>query len=399
MASNDRDGVVFAQPTTNGERNAIAAKCCAALKMTIPTVVDEVDDRVGHLYSGMPDRLYLIDRHGHVAYKGGRGPFGFKPAEMEQQIAMLLAEEAPTGGHFPQPDTKTAYAKLPKVEAGKTPPLPTWARITASTLPRTTANMLELDDLHRTQSPLDPKLRAMARWVVAEANRCPGPQATALADLRQAGATSDEITALVGNRTSLPASTQRVLTTVKTLTLHAYKVTDEQMAALRQDLGDAKLVALVQLVAYGNFHDRLLHSLGCAMQADAITGLRFQRPWEGGTVADRPALPNRMDDKLAHVADPEWRAIDFKALQNSLESQRGRDARVSVPSFDDVKQYLPKDAKPLRIQWSLVCLGHSPILARPWTMGMRLFAEESKQDRVFEELLFWVITRENQCFY
>lgn len=60
--------------------------------MTIPLVVDEIDDRVGHAYSGMPDRLYLIDRDGKVAYKGGRGPFGFKPGELEQQIAMMLAE-------------------------------------------------------------------------------------------------------------------------------------------------------------------------------------------------------------------------------------------------------------------------------------------------------------------
>jgi hypothetical protein len=106
-----------------------------------------------------------------------------------------------------------------------------------------------------------------------------------------------------------------------------------------------------------------------------------------------------MDTTLEKIADPAWRAIDFKTLQKSMESQRGREARVSVPTFEDVKQYMPKDAKPLRIKWSLVCMGHSPELARPWTFGMRLFAEESKQDRVFEELLFWVITRENQCFY
>jgi hypothetical protein len=41
----------------------------------------------------MPDRLYLIDRTGRVAYKGGRGPFGFKPPELGQAIAMLLLEE------------------------------------------------------------------------------------------------------------------------------------------------------------------------------------------------------------------------------------------------------------------------------------------------------------------
>jgi hypothetical protein len=94
MKSNDRDGVVFAQPKTLVERTKVASACCSALKMTMPLVVDELDDRVGHAYSGMPDRLYLIDREGRVAYKGGRGPFGFKPGELDQAIALLLLDEA-----------------------------------------------------------------------------------------------------------------------------------------------------------------------------------------------------------------------------------------------------------------------------------------------------------------
>ncbi len=52
-----------------------------------------MDDRVGHAYSGMPDRLYLIDRGGRVAYKGGRGPFGFKSGELEQALVMLLLDQ------------------------------------------------------------------------------------------------------------------------------------------------------------------------------------------------------------------------------------------------------------------------------------------------------------------
>ena len=86
-------GVIFAQPRTTKERVTVAVKCCSSLKMTMPLLVDEMDDRVGHAYSGMPDRLYVIDRAGKVAYKGGRGPFGFKPGEMEQSLIMTLLEE------------------------------------------------------------------------------------------------------------------------------------------------------------------------------------------------------------------------------------------------------------------------------------------------------------------
>ena len=57
-------------------------------------MVDEMDDRVGHAYSGMPDRLYVLDADGRVAYKGGRGPFAFKVGEMEQSLVMLLLDEA-----------------------------------------------------------------------------------------------------------------------------------------------------------------------------------------------------------------------------------------------------------------------------------------------------------------
>lgn len=59
----------------------------------MPLLVDELDDRVGHAYSGMPDRLYLIGKDGRVMYKGGRGPFGFQPAEMEQSLLLCLLEE------------------------------------------------------------------------------------------------------------------------------------------------------------------------------------------------------------------------------------------------------------------------------------------------------------------
>ena len=102
MPSNDKDVVKFAQPTTYAERCKVAAECCGALKMSVPLVVDGIDDAVGHAYSGMPDRLYLIDRAGKVAYKGGRGPFGFKPAELGQAVAMLLLDEQTTKPKKPE---------------------------------------------------------------------------------------------------------------------------------------------------------------------------------------------------------------------------------------------------------------------------------------------------------
>lgn len=58
--------------------------------MSMPVLVDEIDDRVGHRYSGMPDRLYVLGQDGRILYKGGRGPFGFKAGEMEQALILML---------------------------------------------------------------------------------------------------------------------------------------------------------------------------------------------------------------------------------------------------------------------------------------------------------------------
>ena len=70
-------------------------------------LVDTIDDAVGARYSGMPSRLYLIDREGKVAYKSGRGPFGFKPAELEQSLVA-----APPPSRI-EPEAKTSTDAAP----------------------------------------------------------------------------------------------------------------------------------------------------------------------------------------------------------------------------------------------------------------------------------------------
>jgi thiol-disulfide isomerase/thioredoxin len=94
MESNARVGVAVSQPKTYDERTAVANQCHQLLKPTMPLLVDEINDPVGNAYSGMPARLYVIDKNGKVAYKGGRGPFGFKAGEMEQALVMTLLDDS-----------------------------------------------------------------------------------------------------------------------------------------------------------------------------------------------------------------------------------------------------------------------------------------------------------------
>ena len=94
MSDNVRAGIKLEQPKTIEQRNLVATRCCTSLGLTMPLLVDTIDDRVNRAYSGFPDRLDLVDRAGRVAYKGGRGPFGYKPRELEQTLIMLLIDEA-----------------------------------------------------------------------------------------------------------------------------------------------------------------------------------------------------------------------------------------------------------------------------------------------------------------
>jgi hypothetical protein len=101
MESNDRFGVKAEQPKSYGERVEIAQRCGRLLDLGFPMLVDTIDDLVGARYSGMPGRLYLIDRDGKVAFKSGRGPYLFKPAELEQSLVMLLQEGMVQGNPGP----------------------------------------------------------------------------------------------------------------------------------------------------------------------------------------------------------------------------------------------------------------------------------------------------------
>lgn len=96
-ATNAKAGLLIAQPTTLDERCQLADRCAKDLHIDTPFVVDGLDNRVGQAYGGWPDRLYLIDVNGQVAYQGGPGPFAFNPREMEQSLLLLLLERKDLG--------------------------------------------------------------------------------------------------------------------------------------------------------------------------------------------------------------------------------------------------------------------------------------------------------------
>jgi hypothetical protein len=90
MASNERQNVVFQSPKSIGERTNIAESCVRNLRIEIPALLDNFQNTTEVAYTGWPDRLYVIDKDGRVAYKSPPGPFGFDPVPMEAALKKVL---------------------------------------------------------------------------------------------------------------------------------------------------------------------------------------------------------------------------------------------------------------------------------------------------------------------
>jgi hypothetical protein len=264
--------------------------------------------------------------------------------------------------------------------------------------------MLELDYLHRVRSPLDPILRGKMRLVAAQANGCGYTQAQAVADLARAGLDVEEARKLSGAFSSLHGNERDLMSFARKMTVDASSVTDGEMAALIKEHGEAKVVAMVQLLAYASFQDRLLLSLGLASdEASPPLEVRFAR--KKGDIPQ--ALRKEPQEKnvgaeLFATLSPEWSALNYADLKGRLEKQKERASRIRVPEPEAVRKLIPQDLapkKPLRIRWSLVCMGYQPELAAGWSACTRAFRSEAKRDRVLEESIFWVVTRTLHCFY
>jgi iodothyronine deiodinase-like protein len=100
-ASNERDNVLLRSPRTEADRFENASQCVRKLGVRIPALIDGMDDKTEHVYTGWPERLYVIAPGGRIVYKSEAGPYGFSPKVMEVQLRRVLqpdmtAAKAPT---------------------------------------------------------------------------------------------------------------------------------------------------------------------------------------------------------------------------------------------------------------------------------------------------------------
>jgi hypothetical protein len=93
VEANERDVVLFTQPQSFDERVSIAQSCSLRLDLSIPTLIDDMENSTDQMYYARPDRLYLVGRNGRVAYRGAPGPWGFVAAELEKAIQNYLERD------------------------------------------------------------------------------------------------------------------------------------------------------------------------------------------------------------------------------------------------------------------------------------------------------------------
>lgn len=112
---NEAAGIFIREHRTFEERRVAARTCMDALDLTLPALLDEMDDSVCSAYAAWPDRIYIVDVDGNIAYKGGPGPAGFRVHEAAAALAGTLdpAEDTPA--------SLVARAWLPRLRALRGP--------------------------------------------------------------------------------------------------------------------------------------------------------------------------------------------------------------------------------------------------------------------------------------
>jgi alkylhydroperoxidase family enzyme len=147
---------------------------------------------------------------------------------------VAVANNNLTAMGWPAPlENDECWGKLPVPKSGQGQPLPTWARMLAREMPKTTAAFLELDRAQRTAGPVPAKLRAAMRWVSAQANRCDYAMESARGDGTAAGMSETEWAGLEsGTYSGWSANDQAALRFAHAMAVDSAGFIDEDFASL-----------------------------------------------------------------------------------------------------------------------------------------------------------------------
>ena len=90
LQANLDEDVLLANHETVEDRFAAAREGVARLGLTMPVLVDGMDDAVSNAFAAWPERIYVVDADARIAYIGGPGPFEFDPEAAASMLDELV---------------------------------------------------------------------------------------------------------------------------------------------------------------------------------------------------------------------------------------------------------------------------------------------------------------------
>ncbi len=90
-----------------GERCAVADSLVKDKKLTIPFIIDKMDNKTNEAYSAWPDRVFVVRSDGRLAVAGNRGPWGFAPAIEEAEEWLAAFKKTGAEPKLAESDEKT----------------------------------------------------------------------------------------------------------------------------------------------------------------------------------------------------------------------------------------------------------------------------------------------------
>ncbi len=90
----EAQAIRYTQPKTADERAVVAKVCMQRYNFSFPMVLDHMSNEVVEQYFAMPDRLYVIDKNGIVAWKCGLGPHYFDANGFEEAVKAIASTAA-----------------------------------------------------------------------------------------------------------------------------------------------------------------------------------------------------------------------------------------------------------------------------------------------------------------
>ena len=90
MQANEDEKVLLHQHATLEDRVGAARQGVERMQLTLPLLVDGMDDAVSETFAAWPERIYIIRADRLIGYQGGPGPWGFDPDEATTALEELL---------------------------------------------------------------------------------------------------------------------------------------------------------------------------------------------------------------------------------------------------------------------------------------------------------------------